>query len=199
MKPTRREWLRLTAAALVAPDLRAADPVQTDVCVYGGSAAGVAAAIQAARMGRTVALVDDGRHPGSMSVEGLGGSGINNHDFRNDVAIRGLAREFYPRIGRTYGSQEPVYLFEPNVAEQVVEEWLAEAGIRVFRDHRLAEGTGAVEKDPATQRIRGIRAENGARFRARVFLDGTIEGDLIAAAGVETIIGRESAAKCRTM
>ncbi|MBE0660227.1 MAG: FAD-dependent oxidoreductase, partial [Bryobacteraceae bacterium] len=65
-----------------------------DVVVYGGSAAGVTAAIAARQSGREVVLVAPERHVGGFAVEGLGSSDINNHWFRNDEAVGGLAREF---------------------------------------------------------------------------------------------------------
>lgn len=54
--------------ALVA----AADPPAADVVVYGGTSAGVTAAVEAARLGRKVVLVESGRHLGGMSSSGLG-------------------------------------------------------------------------------------------------------------------------------
>ena len=98
-----------------------------DVVVYGGTAAGVAAAVQVARMGRSVVLVAPEKHLGGMAVEGLGGGDVNNHWFANDVAIGGLAREFYVRLGRKYGKSGAVYRYESHVAEEVFEDLLREA------------------------------------------------------------------------
>jgi hypothetical protein len=86
------------------------------VLVYGGSAAGVMAAVETARQGRRAVLVAPEQHLGGMAVEGLGGAGINNHWFQNGTALGGLAREFYLRLGRKYGQQGPAYLYEPRVA-----------------------------------------------------------------------------------
>src|SRR5438552_2529068 len=72
---------------------------EADVCIYGGTSAGVVAAVQVARMNRTVVLVEAGQHVGGMSVEGLGRSDIDNHgDFQNSPAVGGLALEFYRRV-----------------------------------------------------------------------------------------------------
>src|SRR4051812_50108577 len=64
----------------------------TDVCVYGGTAGGVAAAIQAARMGKSVVLIEPSRHIGGMTSGGLGWT-----DSGDKAAVGGIAREFYRR------------------------------------------------------------------------------------------------------
>lgn len=167
-----------------------------DVLVYGGTAAGVMAAVQTARMGRSVVLVAPEMHLGGIIVEGLGSGDINNHWFQNDLAVGGLAREFYLRVGRRYGKHEPVYRYESKVAEQVFDEMLLEANIQSLRGRRLREPlTSSVEFKPGTREISAITTESGERFEARVFIDATIEGDLLAAAGVETTWGREANSK----
>src|SRR5215218_4352908 len=100
-----------------------------DIIVYGGTAAGVMASVQAGRMGHSVVLVAPETHVGGMPVEGLGSADINNHWFRNDVAVGGLAREFYRRVGQKYGRAEPAYKYESHKAEQVFDELLHEAGV----------------------------------------------------------------------
>lgn len=191
-----------------APKGAARNIVTAEVIIYGGTSAGVSAAVQAARLGQSVALVEPGRHVGGMSVEGLGGSDIDNHrEFQNQFAIGGLALEFYRRINQHYGrlqqfeamlkqrAQQPaLWRFEPHVAEAVFNDWLKEARVRVFLGHRLREKDGVV-KDAATKRLTAIRCENGAELRGKMFIDATYEGDLLAFAGVTTIIGREANAK----
>ena len=109
----RFAWL-LAAVPLFAID--------ADVCVYGGTSAGLTAALTVARAHRTVAWITPEKHVGGMSVEGLGSSDINNHWFRNDHALGGLALDFYRRIGKAYGKREPVYKFESKIAEAVIED-----------------------------------------------------------------------------
>lgn len=149
------------------------------------------AAVEVARSGRTVALVAPEKHLGGMSVEGLGSSDIDNHWFRNSDAIGGLAREFYLRAGRKYGKTGPVYKFESRVAEAVIDELLAEHRVPVHRE-RLLDG---VRFYPGTRRLASLRTASGEVFEASVFIDATIEADLAAAAGVETVIGREANSK----
>jgi len=169
--------------------------VAQEVVVYGGSSAGVTAAIEASRSGREVVLVSPEKQVGGFAVEGLGSSDINNHWFRNDVAVGGLAREFYERVGKEYGKPGPVYLFESHIAEKVYAGMLAEAKVKVLHG-RLREPLGqAVEWTPGTKRLRALRLEDGRRVTGQAFVDASIEGDLLAAAGVETVIGREANAK----
>ena len=70
---------------------------QFDVVVYGGTSAGVAAAVQSARMGKHVVLIEPGRHVGGLTSGGLGST-----DIGNKRAIGGIAREFYQRVHRYY-------------------------------------------------------------------------------------------------
>jgi glycine/D-amino acid oxidase-like deaminating enzyme len=105
--------------------------MEADLCIYGGTSAGVIAAVQAATMGKKVVLVESGQHLGGMSVEGLGGTDIDNQPFRNSPAVGGLALEFYRRISAQYGrsakfeamlaaggKNTSLWRFEPHVAER---------------------------------------------------------------------------------
>ncbi|MCX7819098.1 MAG: FAD-dependent oxidoreductase [Kiritimatiellae bacterium] len=182
---------------------------EADVIVYGGTSAGVIAAVQAARMGKTVILVGPDRHLGGMSSGGLGWT-----DTGNKAVIGGLAREFYHRIWRHYqrdeawrwqkreeygnrgqgtpaidGEQRTMWVFEPHVAERVFEELIAEHRIPVHRDEWLDRGGTGVEIVEGT--IRSIRMLSGNVYRGRMFVDATYEGDLMAAAGVKYHVGRE--------
>lgn len=158
-----------------------------DLVIYGGSAAGVMAAVSAARQGRTVTLVAPEKHLGGMVVEGLGSADVNNHWFRNDVALGGLTKEFYERVGKNYGVQGPVYRYESSVAETVIEDMLRESKrVHVVRGERLK----SVLQNKST--VLGLVTESGLVARADVLIDATIEGDLLAAAGVSTTVGREA-------
>jgi len=69
----------------------------TDVVVYAGSSAGVAAAIQAARMGKHVILIEPSQFLGGLTTGGLGAT-----DIGNKKAIGGISREFYAQIREFY-------------------------------------------------------------------------------------------------
>ncbi len=152
--------------------------------VYGGTSAGVIAAVQAASMGKTVCLIHPGKHLGGLSSGGLGATDIGNKD-----AIGGLSREFYRRVGKHYG-QEEAWKFEPHVAEQIFDDWAKDAEVAVFKDERLDLKNG-VKKD-LSGRILSIAMESGKTFAGKVFIDAGYEGDLMAKAGVAYTFGREA-------
>jgi hypothetical protein len=186
--------LRPLLLVLLCGAASAAETLDTEVCVYGASAAGVMAAVQVAREGRRVVLLEPGTYAGGISADGLGGTDIDNHkEFRNSAAVGGLAAEFYRRIGAAYGKDTPVYRFEPHIAQAVVAGLLAEHRVAPRLRERLVLGPAGVEKDGA--RLVAIHLESGLTVRAAVFIDATLEGDLLAGAGVGTIIGREPNAR----
>ena len=159
-----------------------------DVLVYGGTSAGVIAAYTATHYGKSVLLVEPGRHLGGMSSGGLGQT-----DIGNKYAITGLARDFYRRLGRYYGQFE-AWQFEPHVAEQAFEAYVDEAEVEVLFSRRLK----SVEKSGTTIRqVTLAYAGKGAAspelvVRARFYIDATYEGDLMARAGASYMVGREA-------
>ena len=179
-----------------------------DVCVYGGSSGAVAAAVQAARMGKSVVLVSPDAWLGGLSSNGLGWTDIGNPD-----AIGGLAREFYRRLYHYYlsdsvwtietraayiarssidpdAARKVMFTFEPKVARQIFDDMMAEAGVTVVKA-RLKRTAGGVSKQGL--RIREIMTHDGkTSIRAAMFIDATYEGDLMAAAGVSYTVGREA-------
>src|SRR6185436_12519063 len=172
----------LTFLLAITSQLRPATAatIESDICIYGGTSGGVIAAVQAARLGKSVVIAEFGRHVGGMSSGGLGRT-----DTGNIGSIGGLSREFYRRVGKVYGASETFH-FEPHVAEQTFLAMLSEANVPVYHEQRLV----SVIKEG--QRITEISMENGNVFRARMFIDTTYEGDLLAMAGVSFTVGRES-------
>ncbi len=171
--------MRLAALLLAAGGAFAA---KFDVVVYGATSGGVIAAVAAAREGLSVALIEPGRHLGGMTSGGLGKT-----DHGRKETIGGYSLEFYKRVGAKYG--EPVtWYFEPHVAELVLREMTREAGVKVHYDHRLREDGGVTRRKG---RITEIYCDNGTSFEAKVFIDATYEGDLMAHAKVSYTVGRE--------
>lgn len=173
---------------MITTTITATEYIYRDVCVYGGSPAALTAALQVKAQGKSVALIVPGQHVGGMLVEGLGSQDVDNNGTQNSLVISGLALEFYERVGAEYG-YPAMYRFESSKAEAAIDQWLDEAEIDVYRGNRLAESYEAVVKDDA--KIIELQMENGNRFRADMFIDGTIEGDLMKWAGVSYIVGRE--------
>lgn len=178
-----------------------------DVIIYGGTSGGIVAAVQAARLGKSVIVLEPGKHLGGMTAGGLSWTDVGNAPDRIK-AIGGLAREVYRRIGAAYGmkpgteflapkstdaartgvdfAKPPSLSFEPSVAERVFNELAAEAGVAIHFDAPLAD----VEKSGT--RITSLATTDGRQFRGRIFIDATYEGDLLAAAGVSFTLGREA-------
>ncbi len=205
----------IALAALSSPfflQARAATPapIETEICIYGGTAGGVIAAVQAAQLGRSVILISPDARLGGLSSGGLGQT-----DIGNKRAIGGLARQFYERIAQHYAqpaawtqqtrasyksvgqsATEPgepaVWTFEPHVAEKIFEDYVRENHLTVLRRERL-DLAHAVEKTGA--RLTAIHLESGRIIRAQMFIDATYEGDLMTKAGVAYRVGREANAE----
>ena len=186
---------------LVFSSLARAEIIQTDLCIYGGTSGGVVGAVQAARMGRNVVIAEPGMHLGGMTSGGL--SAVDIGDPRS---IGGIAREYFTQLAATVGvtlawdqafkgdggggpATGGAYAIEPHKAEQVFTDMAKEAGVKVHFGAQLA----SVEKDGA--RITELVMKNGDIFRAKVFIDTTYEGDLMAKAGVSYTLMREGNAK----
>ncbi len=162
-----------------------------DVVVYGGTAGGVIAAVSAAREGLHTALLEPTAHVGGMVSGGLGWT-----DYGKKEVIGGYAYEFYYRVGQHYGmsgyGNEVSWLHEPHVAEDIFRQMLKTAGVTLIEHARLTEKNGV---DKQGTRINAIHTENGDSFTARIFIDSSYEGDLMAQAGVTWTYGRESSAQ----
>jgi len=182
-----------------------------DVVIYGGTSAAVAAAVQVKRMGGTVVIVEPTNRIGGLTTGGLGQT-----DIGNKAAIGGISREFYRRIRQHYndnanwkwqkpemyrsggqsrtGEQEDtMWTFEPSAALKVMQSFIDEYQIPVLYEQRLNRDTGGVTKTAG--RITAIQTEAGLIIRGRTFIDATYEGDLMAAAGVSFVVGREANAE----
>ncbi len=169
LKYFHRDWIEPTT-----------EIIETDVCIYGGSSGGVAAAVTVARAGLRVVILQPGQHIGGMTTGGLGWT-----DFGRKYVIGGLSRSFYNQVGRHYGQNEE-WQFEPHVADAVFNAWISENGI----DVRYGQYLDTVES--IDQRIVSITLLGGLRVRARIFMDCSYEGDLMAKAGVSFHVGREA-------
>lgn len=154
--------------------------IETEVCIYGANSAGIVAALQLSRLGIDAVLLEPGTHIGGMAA-----SGLNNTDVGNKDVIGGIAREFYRRCGQHYGVDEE-WRSEPHIAEQVFHNMLREADVPIYYRQFLHR----VEKQD--NRITAIELEGGLHISARVFIDCSYEGDLMARAGVSYHVGREA-------
>ncbi len=170
-----------------------------DVVVYGATPAGIAAAVQAARMEKSVVLVSPEQRIGGALTHGLGAG-----QFPEPKMVCGIAAEFVKSVQAHYGqpgnwkwqkadafgkAAGEIRSFEPSVALAILEKMLADAKVSVLRGERL-ERVAGVEKDE-NSRIVAITMESGTRLSGSVFIDAGYEGDLMASAGVHYTVGRE--------
>jgi len=178
-----------------------------DIVIYGGTSAGIAAAVESSRMGKSVVLIEPTNRIGGLTTGGLGQTDIGNKQ-----AIGGISREFYENIKTYYdnpknwkwqkkseykdggqtktGNKEnSMWTFEPSAALWVYKDMMANAEISLFYDERLNRKNG-VKKSHG--KISSVEMESGKTFSGTIFIDATYEGDLMAMAGVTYTVGRES-------
>jgi hypothetical protein len=160
---------------------------QYDVCVYGGTSAGVIAAYTAARLHKKVILVEPGKHLGGLTSGGLGYT-----DIGNKYAITGISRDFYRRVGKHYGKFE-AWIFEPHVAEEIFRDYVNETSVTVLFQYRIVEAKkqdGFIKKITIENSVYPNASTNKI-ITAKMFVDCSYEGDLMAKAGVSYAVGRE--------
>ncbi|WP_269523102.1 FAD-dependent oxidoreductase [Coraliomargarita parva] len=193
--------------------------ITADLVIYGATPSGIMAAVQACRMGKSVALLEPGQHIGGMAASGLGATDIGKPHL-----IGGLAREFYSQAYQYYQSPEAwaaetreayaprhrdaisepgelQFFIEPKVAQALFERFLRDHKVSVYFGERLdrtmlAESSQRVAGvQMEGNRITSLRTESGRVFKAAVFIDTSYEGDLMAGAGVPFMQGREDNAQ----
>lgn len=166
---------------------------QYDVCIYGGTSAGVVAAKSAAQEGYSVVIVESSAHIGGLTTGGLGLTDIGNKQ-----VVQGLSRQFYRALGKHYGKLES-WVFEPHVAQEVMDAYLAHPRISVLRNTGLESLSkrGRHIEAMHTSRLdgEGRVLGRGPLIRAKLFIDASYEGDLLPASGVSFAVGRESSAQ----
>ncbi|SOE19747.1 FAD dependent oxidoreductase [Spirosomataceae bacterium TFI 002] len=181
-----------------------------DVVIYGGTSAGVAAAIETARMGKSVILIEPTNRLGGLTTGGLGQTDIGNKQ-----VIGGISREFYQNIRKYYAepsnwvwqnrseykdggqtktakNEDAMWTFEPSVALKVFHSMIKDLDIKVVYLQRLDR---SIPIQKSKNAINFITTESGNKYYGKMFIDATYEGDLLAAAGVSYTVGRESNAQ----
>ncbi len=159
-----------------------------DVLVVGGSPAGVAAALAAARQGRTVTLVEPRPFLGTV----LTGAMLNVFDLdrgqHGENTVRGLFAELYDDLGMTFDPRDARRLF----LERILAEPRISLHLNTSVVHPLLDGAsviGALVHSPDGPRI----------ILAQITVDATDDGDFAAAAGAEYTVGRETSRIDRAM
>ncbi|PUZ20917.1 FAD dependent oxidoreductase [Chitinophaga costaii] len=178
----KKKIITLLSLLMAGSALHAGVPKEVDICVYGGTSAGVIAAYTAKQLHKSVLLISPDKRLGGLSSGGLGYT-----DIGNKYAITGISRNFYRRIGAHYGKLEQ-WIFEPHVAEETFHHYMQAGKVDVFYDYQLTDVkkvkgqiTEITVSGPTTQVV-----------KAKMFIDCSYEGDLMAKAGVSYKVGREA-------
>jgi ribulose 1,5-bisphosphate synthetase/thiazole synthase len=206
LRAARLAVLILACVVAAAVPARAQDAY--DVVVYGGTSAGVAAAVQVKRMGHTVVIVEPTGRLGGLSSGGLGQT-----DIGSKAAIGGVSREFYQRVKKHYADdaawtwqkrsqykdggqtttaagEDAMWTFEPSVALKIFDDLVSENQIPVRYNERLriypsraADAPRAPE--PAIDRRLGITKEGDRIVSIHLESGRTIGGKMFIDATYE--------------
>ena len=182
-----------------------------DVCVYGSTPSGIAASIQAARMGKRVVLLSTSSHVGGMMTAGLTATDINNYQY-----VGGIAKEIFERLyiyylnpkvwkyqtrssfftlngNHSFGGKNDQskmqWVYEPNVLENILKKMLKEANVKVAFNQIIKLKNGVSKNN---NHINFVLTNNDHVYSAKVYIDASYEGDLMARTGVSYNLGRES-------
>ncbi|KAJ3546362.1 hypothetical protein NM208_g2041 [Fusarium decemcellulare] len=196
-----------------AAPVERADVKKYDIVIYGNTVAALAGAIQATRMKKSVALVFPGNTLGGLTTSGLGWV-----DSKNGNSIGGITREFYGKVYTYYSQISPwkyetrakylsrriiaqpgpaideikkvQWTVEPKVAEAILEKWMKDSKVSIFRNQAIDRSAGSVAKKNG--KILSFKTLTGTSFQAKMFIDASYEGDLMEAADIPFVTGRES-------
>jgi hypothetical protein len=165
-------------------------PSKYDIVVYGGTPSGIMAAVQSARLGKKVLLIEPTAWIGGMVTGGL-----SQTDIGTWTMIGGLALEFFtrtsaleiPRGGSPVESNGVVFNVEPHIALQTFDTMLADADVATH------VGSPLQSVNIQNGKVMTIDLADGSRYTAQVFVDSSYEGDLMAMAGIPYTVGREAA------
>lgn len=164
-----------------------------DVVVYGWTWQGVAAAIEAARQGRTVALVGGWNDHTVNDFGGVTANGLGFVDFRSNTIFTGIARTMTNRVGNfglgTVGGQGQVAPLGMNLVCRNMLDPARNGGLPIT----VWETNGITAALKTGTRITSITTEDGRSFAGKYFIDCSYEGDLMAKAGCSFATGREAA------
>lgn len=176
--------------------------IDADVCVYGATASGVAAAVAIARDGYSVVIVEP-----THQIGGLLGSGFRMaQDVPYADHLGGLTGEFYrmdinfPPLRHIQGASK----YSIAALKELIGRYADK--ITIITDHRLSSVAvsdkrirsanfeyAPPDEDGVPLPVR--KSDHLLQVSAKMFIDASYEGDLMAKAGVSYRIGKESRAK----
>ena len=174
-----------------------------DVVIYGGTMAGIIAALEIKSSGKSVIIVN----PPQTSIGGMTANGLGITDVLNTDLLWGLTRKFYQDIKKYYNNQSSWFYgkpfdyaryhyngdvmiwFEPRAAISVINQYILDNEIPILYNERLLLDKEIVKDENGA--ISYLEMESGVKIKGNVYIDATYEGDIMAKAGVSYTIGRE--------
>lgn len=165
-------------------------PVDADICVIGSGSAGISAALEAARLGRKVVLVDGLPQLGGQAVNSIIGTfcGLYSNGLDCYQTVHGIADGILRDLGRVPNAlhfrrtpHTTVVMYDEVVLSRWIEEEVRKAGITVV--------LGAVMREVHMAGRRIDRIELATRYgdvsvRARGFIDASGDAALAWLAGL---------------
>ena len=151
-----------------------------DILVVGGGPAGIAAALSAARQGRSVRLIEAHSSLGGMGTAGMVPAFMRFTDGVNFLA-GGIGKEILDSLRKADGTVPPDGMgIRAEVLKRVYDDLLTDAGVDfTFHTHLVDV---AIENGHVCEAICAGKSGLYA-IRANAFVDGTGDGDLAAFAG----------------
>ncbi|HTO48177.1 MAG TPA: FAD-dependent oxidoreductase [Burkholderiales bacterium] len=193
----------------IAIDRRAGFRLETDILVAGGGAAGVAAAVTAAREGRKVTLVERYGFCGGGAVAGMSGTvcglyaASGDPDSRPEQVVFGFAEEFVRLLEHRGGLTAPVRygktytrVHDPLVWREAADHVLREAGVQVLFHTTV---TGALLEGDRVAGLAAYSKEGPLELRARITIDASGDADVVAMAGFPSFVGDNGRVQNPTM
>ena len=177
--------------------------VSYDIAVAGGGVAGVAAAVEAARCGKKVVLIEKATQLGGLATIGLINFFVPMCNGRGTQIIKGMADEFL-RLSIKYGfdslpedwqkgepgqgnsNQRLVSRYSAPIFSLAMCELLHELNVDILYDTVV---TGAEVQEGHINTISLFNKSGFLRCQAQVFIDATGDSDLLHFAGVPTVTG----------
>ena len=170
------------------------------VVIYGSTPAGIAAAVTAGRNDKNALIIDPHQRIGGMPA-----SGMSNTDFRTFEAFGGIWQEFIDSVALHYknmfGENSPEYRdswrganYAPKVALRILTNMLNDAGVRTMTGYLLEE-TVIQDGEIKAIKIRNLSNDQLEEISGKIFIDASYEGDLMAMAGEDYMLGAESREK----
>lgn len=190
-------------------DARPRQRIESEVLVVGGGAAGVAAAVTAARQGLSVTLIERYGFCGGGAVAGLSGTvcGLYEATERNEArptqVVFGFADEFCRRLTDMGGLAAPVIygktwtrVHDPLIWREAADSFLREAGVRVVF-HAVV--IGALMEGDVVQGLEVWTKEGILDARAGLVIDASGDADVAAMAGLPSSVGDNGRVQNPTM